>query len=132
MRRSLRILLEGEDDIEVSGEVGDLGSVTSEIKSEQPQVLVLDLEMRGGSSLEAIGQLRERAPKTQIVASTMEDNPGYAQHALAAGALGFVLKELADEELAPAIRAAAHGEEYISPRIAPGLDSIQRSLTKTS
>jgi DNA-binding NarL/FixJ family response regulator len=60
----------------------------------------------------------------------MEHNPGYAQRALAAGALAFVLKELADEELAPAIRAAARGEEYISPRIAPGLDAIQRSLTQ--
>lgn len=130
MRHSLRMLLDSEVDIEVIGEASDLVAVACQVQDEQPQVLVLDLEMPGGSSLEAIGRLRERTPRTQIVASTMEDNPGFAQHALAAGALGFVLKELADEELAQAIRAAAGGEEYISPRIAPGLDALQRSLTQ--
>src|SRR5271167_1681295 len=59
----------------------------------------------------------------------MQDNPVFAQHALASGALGFVLKELADSELAQAVRAAARGEEYVSPRVAARLDALRRSLT---
>jgi len=130
MRRSLRTLLDGERDIEVIGEANDLASVLSHVQEQQPQVLILDLGMPGGSSIEAISQLRERLPETQIVASTMEDNPAFAKRALAAGALGFVLKERADEEVLHAVRAVVRGEEYISPQIAPRLDAVERSLTQ--
>ncbi len=95
----------------------------------QPQVLVLDLHMPGGSSIEAISRLRERAPDTKIVVITMDEDPAFAQRAFAAGALGFVAKELADEELPAAVRAAAHGEEFVSPRIAARLDALHRALT---
>jgi two-component system, NarL family, response regulator NreC len=130
MRRSLRLLLDGEEGVEVIAEASNLDSVMHRVQSERPQVLVLDLGLPDGSSIEAIGQLRERAPETQIVALTMEDSPVFAQRALAAGALGFVAKELADDELPEAVRAAARGEEYISPRMAPRLDAIGRSLTE--
>jgi two-component system response regulator NreC len=130
MRRSLRLLLDGEEDVEVFAEASDLDSAVRHVQGDRPQVLVLDLSMPDGSSIEAIGQLRERVPETQIVALTMEDNPVFAQRALAAGALGFVVKELADDELPQAIRAAARGEEYISPRMAPRLEAIGRSLTE--
>jgi len=130
MRRSLRLLLDGEKDVEVIAEASDLNSAVRHVQGDRPQVLVLDLSMPDGSSIEVIGQLRERVPETQIVALTMEDNPVFAQRALAAGALGFVVKELADDELPQAVRAAARGEEYISPRMAPRLDAIGRSLTE--
>jgi two-component system response regulator NreC len=126
MRRSLRLLLDGEQDVEVIAEASDLDSAVRHVQDDRPQVLVLDLSMPDGSSIEAIGQLRECVPETQIVALTMEDNPVFAQRALAAGALGFVVKELADDELPQAVRAAACGEEYISPRMAPRLDAIGR------
>ena len=59
----------------------------------------------------------------------MDDSPVFAQRALAAGALGFVSKDLADGELPQAVRAAARGEEYVSPRVAARLDALQHSLT---
>jgi len=130
MRDSLRVVLNGEEDLEVIAEARDLASAERHVQDDQPHVLVLDLSMPGGSSLEAISRLRERRPATQIVALTMEDNPVFAQRALAAGALGFVVKEMADEELVQAVRAAAHGEEYISPRAAPHLDATRRALTE--
>jgi DNA-binding NarL/FixJ family response regulator len=55
------------------------------------------------------------------VALTMEDDPVFAQRAFAAGAIGFVMTERSDAELLQAIRAAARGEEYISPQVAPRL-----------
>jgi len=125
MRRGLRLLLDGEEDVEVIAEAVDLASVVRLVHSRQPHVLVLDLSMPDGSSIETIGKLRERVPDTQIVVLTMDDSPVFAQHSLAAGALGFVLKDLADSDLPQAVRAAARGEEYVSPRVAPRLDAMR-------
>jgi two-component system response regulator NreC len=129
MRRNLRLLLDSEADLEVIAEAQDIAGVTRHLEGDEPRVLVLDLGMPGGSSIQAIGRLRERGPDTQIVMMTMEDNPVFAQRAFAAGALGFVSKELADAELAQAVRAAAGGEEFVSPRLAAGLDARHRALT---
>ena len=129
MRRSLRLLLNGEDGMEVIAEADDLATVTRRVQGHQPHVLVLDLSMPDGSSIDAIGRLREQAPDTQIVVMTMDDNPVFAQRAFAAGAVGFVAKDLADGELPQAIRAAARGEEFVSPRTAKRLDALQRSIT---
>jgi two-component system response regulator NreC len=129
MRRSLRLLLESEEDLQVIAEADDLALVATHVHGHKPNVLVLDLSMPGGSSIEALSQLRERVPETQVVVLTMDENPVFAQRALTAGALGFVLKELADEELPSAVRAAARGEEYISPHIMARLQGLQRSLT---
>jgi two-component system, NarL family, response regulator NreC len=130
MRSSLRQLLEHEQDVEVIAEADDLESVLRHVRDYRPHVLVLDLTLSGGSGSEAIGQLRDRAPATEIVVLTMEDNPVFVQRAFIAGALGFVLKDLADSELPEAIRAAARGEEYISPRVATRLDALHRTLTE--
>jgi two-component system response regulator NreC len=130
MRRSLRLLLDREQEVEVVGEAGDLASVVRHVEGDRPQVLLLDLSMPGGSSVETIGQLRKRAPATQVVALTMEDDPVFAQRAFAAGAIGFVMTERSDAELLQAIRAAARGEEYISPQVAPRLEAMRRRLRR--
>jgi two-component system response regulator NreC len=124
MRRSLRLLLDGEEGMEVVAEANDLAAVARHVHAHEPQVLVLDLGMPDGSSIEAISRLRERAPDTQIVVMTMDENPVFAKRAFAAGALGFVAKDLADAELPLAVRAAARGEEFVSPRVA-----VRRSAT---
>jgi two-component system, NarL family, response regulator NreC len=129
LRRSLRLLLDGEQDVEVVAESDDVAAVTRDVQRHEPHVLVLDLKMPGGSSLEAIGHMRELAPDTQVVVMTMELSPVFAQRAFAAGALGFVAKDLADDELSQAVRAAARGEEFVSPRVAARLDALHRSLT---
>ncbi len=129
MRRSLRLLLEAEHDVDVIAEAGDTESAVRYVHSHRPHVLVLDLRMPNGSSVDTISKLRKQAPETNVVVLTMEDNPVFAQHALASGALGFVLKEFADTELPQAVRAAALGEEYVSPCVAARLDALRRSLT---
>jgi two-component system, NarL family, response regulator NreC len=118
MRRGLRLLLEGEDGLEVIAEAEDLCSASEHVRRDRPAVLVLDLRMPGGSGIETISRLRAEVPETQIVALTMEADRRFAQKALYSGALGFVLKDLADSELPGAIRAAARGEQYVSPRVA--------------
>ena len=86
-------------------------------------MLVLDLNMPGGSSLEAIPAIRQSSPATQIVILTMQEEPAFARQALTAGAIGYVLKEAADEELVEAVRRAARGEQYLNPRLGARLAS---------
>jgi two-component system, NarL family, response regulator NreC len=74
-----------------------------------------------------IRQLRARFPETKVVVLTMEESPLFAQHAIEAGAIGFVVKDRADTELVTAVRRAARGEEYVSPRVASGLDALHRA-----
>jgi two-component system response regulator NreC len=121
MRRSLRLLLDDEQDFDVVAEAGDLAAAERAVERLRPDVLVLDRRMPGGSSIDLIRSLRHRAPQTQIVVLTMEQNPAFARSALAAGAVGFAVKELADTELPLAVRAAARGDEYVSPRVASRL-----------
>jgi two-component system response regulator NreC len=117
VRRGLRQLLDGEAGFEVVAEADDVESARRYLRGHHPNVLVLDLNMPGESSLEAIPKLREEFPETQIVVLTMQNEPAYARSALSAGVLGYVLKESADAELVQAIRAAVAGEHYLNPRL---------------
>jgi two-component system, NarL family, response regulator NreC len=129
MRRSLRLLLDSEDDVEVVAEAADHASALRYLHGHEPDVLVFDLRMTNGSGIETVRALSERVPKTSIVVLTMQDDPSFAQRALSAGACAFVVKELADAELVDAVRAAAGGGEYVSPRVAARLDALHRALT---
>lgn len=129
-RRSLRWLLNSEDGLEVIAELDDIASAMRHVEGHFPHVLILDLSMPNGSSIETIRWLRERAPGIQIVVLTMDDDPIFAQHALDAGAIGLVLKQMADTDLAKAVRSAARGEPQVSPRVAARLASMQPSLTE--
>ena len=85
--------------------------------------------MPDGSSLQLVEELRERMPETQVVVMSVEDTPGFAQRALAAGANGYVLKEHADTELPDAVTAVSRGEQYVSPAVARRLAEMRRALT---
>jgi two-component system response regulator NreC len=130
MRHSLRTLLDVEEDLEVLAEVDDLTSVVRHLQWQRSSVVVLGLGMPDRSVGETIGQLRTVAPETQIVVVTMDEDPGLAQRALAAGALGFVVKDLADVELAGAIREGAQGKQWVSPRVASRLGALDRALVE--
>jgi two-component system, NarL family, response regulator NreC len=123
VRSGLRLLLDAEEDFEVVAEASDVESARRYVRGHRPQVLVLDLNMPGGSSLEAIPLIRSESPGTEIVVLTMQQEPAFARHALGAGAIGYVLKEAADEELVEAVRRAAVGESYLNPRLGARLAS---------
>jgi two-component system response regulator NreC len=117
VRSGLRMLLDSESDFEVVAEASDAESAQRYVRGHHPGVLVLDLNMPGGSSLDAIPIIRKESPDTQIVVLTMQQEPAFAREALRAGALGYVLKEAADEELVEAVRRAAVGKSYLNPRL---------------
>jgi two-component system, NarL family, response regulator NreC len=118
MLRSLRLLLAGELDIEVLGEARNLADAACQVRAWRPQVLVVDLRLPGGSGAEMIDTLSRQSPTMQIVVLTMDHSVAFAKRVLDAGAIGFVLKDTADTELAQAIRRAANGERFTSPRVA--------------
>ena len=98
-------------------EAGDIESARRYVRGHHPDVLVLDLNMPEGSSLDAVPDIRAEAPDTRIVVLTMQNEPAYARQALTAGVLGYVLKDAADAELVEAVRRAARGDSYLNPRL---------------
>ncbi|MEA2192808.1 MAG: two-component system, NarL family, response regulator NreC [Solirubrobacteraceae bacterium] len=117
VRRGLQLLLEAEDGLEVVASVGDVDAAIRTTRGHKPDVLVLDLNMPGGSSLDAIPTILEASPGTRIAVLTMQNEPAFARQALGAGAMAYVLKEAADDELVAAVRRAAAGQTYLNPQL---------------
>ena len=85
VRSALRLMLEGEPGIEVVAEAGDADAAARYVGGHRPAVLILDINMPGGSGLAAIPRIREQSPDTQIVVLTMQDETAFAREALQAG-----------------------------------------------
>jgi two-component system response regulator NreC len=115
VRSGLRLLLEAEPGHEVLAEASTADDALRLVRAHRPSVLVLDLHMPGRPALEVIPEIRDGAPDTAIVVLTMQEDPAFAREALRSGALGYVLKEAADEELLQAVRLAAEGKSYLNP-----------------
>jgi two-component system, NarL family, response regulator NreC len=117
VRRALRVLLEEESGFEVVAEAEDADGAVRYVRGHKPDVLILDLNMPGRPSLEAIPDIQEASPETKIVVLTMQKEPAFARQALQQGVLGYVLKEAADDELVQAVRSAAAGDTYLQPAL---------------
>jgi two-component system, NarL family, response regulator NreC len=102
IRNALRMLLDAEPGFEVVAEAGDADTALRYVRGHKPTVLLLDLNMPGRSSLEAVPEILEASPGTEIVVLTMQNEPAFARRALQAGVRGYVLKEAADAELVQA------------------------------
>jgi two-component system, NarL family, response regulator NreC len=101
----------------VLAEAGDVPTTEHKLNVCRPRVLILDLSMRGESSVAAIPRMRQTSPDTQIVVLTMHNDPAFAREALREGAAASVLKEAADTELVQAVRLAAAGRTYLNPQL---------------
>lgn len=122
VRAGLRLVLERAGGFDVLAEAVDGETAVRTVLGYKPDVLVLDLNMPGDlSSLDAIPKVSEASPETHVVVLTMQEEPEFARRALRAGALGYVLKEAADDELVEAIREAASGRTYLNPRLGAAL-----------
>jgi len=113
VREGLRLLVNGQTDMEVIGEACDGVEVVDRASTLTPDVVVLDLTMPNRSGLAAAKDLRAVSPKSAIVVLTRHDEEPFVQELVGAGALGYVLKQSASAELLRAIRAASRGERYL-------------------
>jgi two-component system response regulator NreC len=117
VRTALRMLLEAEPEFEVVAEAGDAPNAVRYVRGHKPTVLILDLNMPGQPSLEAIPDIKEASPETRVVVLTMQAETAFVRQALQAGVAGYVLKEAADAELVEAVRSAAAGNTYVQPAL---------------
>ena len=106
---------------EVVGIVEDGRSLVEEAKRLHPNVIVADITMPHWNGIEALEELKKTDPKVRFVFLTMHRELAFARRALEAGAMGFVLKHSAPEELVVAIGAALNGQKYVTP---PLVDAV--------
>ena len=118
-----RLVAEGlvrvlEPDFELLGIVEDGQALLDAAEQLQPDVIVSDISMPLLNGIEMLEQLKARNPSARVVFLTMHHNVAYARQAMGMGAMGYVLKHSAAEELILAVRAAASGRTFVSPAIA--------------
>jgi len=117
VRSGLRLLLDGEDDIEVVGEAGSARDAILEARSVKPDLILMDVVMPDGSGLEAVPNLLHEHENLKVLVLSMQDDPRYVREAFSVGASGYVLKEAADTEVVAAIREVARGGRYVHPEL---------------
>lgn len=111
----IRELLEPE--FEVVGMVGDGQSLLSAADIFQPDVIVTDISMPCMNGIEAAKLIMQKKPGSRIVLMTVHNDPALVQQGLTVGALGYVLKLKAGEELALAIHSALKDKRFVSPLV---------------
>jgi two-component system response regulator NreC len=117
VRSGLRLLLDGQEDIDVVGEAGNAKDAVFRARALKPDVILLDVVMPGESGIEVLPKLLKESPTTKVLVLSMQDDPSYVREAFAAGASGYVLKEAADEEVVSAVREVAAGGNYVHPAL---------------
>ena len=127
MREGLMALLAGLPDVEVVGEAADGRTALDLVRTLSPDVVVMDIGMSELNGVEATRRIRAEHERVKVIALSTHTDTRYVHHMLEAGALGYVLKIAAHDELVRAVRAASLGKSFLSTEIA-GL-VVQRSTT---
>jgi two-component system response regulator NreC len=130
VRSGLRMLLEGEADVEIAGEAGTAREALDLLARLHPDVVLMDIGLPDLSGIDATREIKSLHPEIAIVALTIHEDEEYFFKMLEAGASGYVPKRAAPEELLTAIRAAASGEVYLYPSLAKFL--VHDYLTQES
>jgi DNA-binding NarL/FixJ family response regulator len=115
VRRGLRLVLDGEPDLEVLAETGDGAEAVRRALEPDIDLAILDISMPRMTGLQAARELHHRRPELRTLMLSMHQNERYLYEALKAGAAGYVLKTVADRDLVEACRAAMRGERYLYP-----------------
>lgn len=115
VRRGVRLILDGEPDLEVVAEAGDGAEAVALARTCAFDLAVLDVAMPRMTGLQAARELATLTPGVRTLMLTMHDNEQYFFQALKAGASGYVLKSVADRDLVAACRAAMRDEPFVYP-----------------
>jgi len=118
VRGALAAMLGLEADIEVVAQVGSGDEVVDAAKRFQADVALLDVQMPGKDGLTAAADLRTAVPGCRVIVCTTFGRPGYLARAMAAGALGFVVKDAPPEQLVDAVRRVHAGLRVVDPVLA--------------
>lgn len=127
-RQGLALLIRRQHDWEIVGEAGDGLEAERLAARLRPRIAVLDVEMPGVNGIEAARRIVQASPETRVVALSMYGDPHYREAMFGAGAMAYVLKNEAIDDLVQAIEAVLRGETFISPAVlANGSAAITRS-----
>ncbi len=129
-RRGLELVLASEPDIHVVGEARDGHEAVRLAAELEPDVVLMDVRMPGLGGIEATRRIRESQPATKVVMLTVSEDEADLFASIRSGATGYLLKEVAIEEVAEAIRAAARGHGLVSPSMAAKLLVEFNSISK--
>lgn len=115
VRLGLMTLLNDQPDMEVIGEASTAAEAVKTTQRLQPDVVLMDIRLPGEGGIEAAGQVTRQTPTSKVVMLTSFADDELVVRAIRAGAVGYVLKQVGNEELLRAIRAVARGEALLDP-----------------
>jgi DNA-binding NarL/FixJ family response regulator len=115
VRAGIRSLVDAMDGYTVVGEASDGREALALMKSQQPDVVLMDIAMKDLNGLETTIQIKRDFPGTRVIILSMHGTGDYVQQAIRAGASGYLMKDAATAELGIALQAVMRGEVYLSP-----------------
>ena len=138
IREGVAAMLGRQSDMEVCGEASDVSEAIAQITQLQPDLVILDISLKGGTGLDVIKQLRpaqrvkgsNNRVGTKILVHSAHDDSLYAERVLLAGAMGYINKQEAPELLVAAARRVLSGKVYVSPQVAERL--LDRAICRRS
>jgi DNA-binding NarL/FixJ family response regulator len=115
--KALSTLIKQEKDMKLAGSGGDWKAAMEEFQKAEPDVLILDITLGNANGIEVLKNLRVHFPDMKVLMLSMHEETLYAMRALKIGASGYIMKEVATEQLVRAVRAVAAGEIYLSEKM---------------
>jgi DNA-binding NarL/FixJ family response regulator len=113
--------LDSEQDLDIIGEAGNGRDAVHMVEQLQPDLVMLDINMPEMNGLDAVEEIRARELPCNILMLSLHDNSEYVRRAKALGTNGYLLKDVSQQEMAKAIRIAAHGGFYVSESLTHSL-----------
>ena len=117
VRQGVRMILEAQPDLAVVAEAGDGAEAVELVRTVEVDLVVLDVAMPRMTGLQAAREITRRREGLPVLILSMHDNEQYFFESLKAGASGYVLKSVADQDLVDACRAAIRGESFVYPGV---------------
>ena len=126
LREGLKQLIDGQPDLSCVAVADNTSDAKRLLEECKPDLMVLDLRLKGGDALDFIKTLRVGHPEVKVLVFSQYDELIFAERALRAGASGYIMKENATDEVLRAVRKVLAGELYFSERVAAAI--VQRTL----
>jgi two-component system response regulator DevR len=130
VRLGLRTLLNDQEDMQVVADAADYASALRAVNDHRPHVVLMDIRLPGRGGIDATADIMADYPDTKIVILTSYADDDLIVEAVRAGAVGYVLKQVGNDELLRAVRAAARGESVLDPATATRLLGKVRELQR--
>jgi DNA-binding NarL/FixJ family response regulator len=121
VRYGLRELLDREKDFIICGEAEDTRGALKAVVETKPDLVIVDISLKNSNGLELIARIREKHPHIRMLVLSMHDQAIYAERALRAGALGYIMKQELNETLVDALKAIQNGRIFVSREISDKL-----------